>query len=169
MKTIEQVIALFPSTKPEQWKQHANGNGWVFETSYAAATALIGGIVSGYARVSGYAQVYGNAQVSGDAQVSGNAQVYGDAQVSGNAWVYGNAWVKSPLYIQGTRHSLTLASFNEIAIGCHVRTITEWQKKYKAIGRMEGYSAAEIKEYGEYIKVFAVAAKRFAEEEKSNG
>jgi hypothetical protein len=76
--------------------------------------------------------------------------------------VYGNAWVFSPLYIQGTRHSITLCSFTEIAIGCHVHTISFWKKEYKKIGAEEGYSKVEIKEYFEYITLLANAAKRFS-------
>ena len=79
MKTITEVIACFPDTKSEQWHQHENGKGWVFETAFADLTSFVEGLVYGYARV------YGNDWVSG------NARVYGNARVSGNAWVSGNA------------------------------------------------------------------------------
>ena len=142
MKAIEQVLEIFPNTKAAQWKQHANGQGWVYETAYAAATAYIAGVV------------FGNAQVYGNAQVSGNAQVYG------NARVYGDSWVKTPPYIQGTRHAMTLCSFTELAIGCHLHSIAVWKKEYKKIGIKEGYTKAEIKEYGEYITLMAKTAAR---------
>lgn len=90
---------------------------------------------------------------------NGNAWVYGDAQVYGNAQVSGNAWVSAPLYIQGTRHHVTLCSHTQIAIGCHVHDISYWLEHYKAIGRKEGYSAAEISEYGNYIRLAAGIAK----------
>jgi hypothetical protein len=125
MKTITEVIALFPYTNSKQWRQHENGKGWVFETAFADLTAFIEGVVSG------------------------------------NARVYGNAWGSSPLYIQGTRHSMTLCSFTEIAIGCHIHTIALWKKEYRKIGAKEDYSEAEIKEYSEYIALLATAAKRF--------
>ena len=144
MRTIAEVIAMFPSTRPNQWRQHENGKGWVFETAHVADSAYMKGIV------------YGNAQVSGD------AWVYGNAQVSGDARVYGNAWEKSPLYIQGSRHAMTLCSRTEIAIGCHIHKITEWRETYKAIGKAEGYTPAEIKEYGEYIALMARAARKLA-------
>ena len=171
MKTINEVLALFPGTTEAQWKQHANGKGWIFETAYAGLSTFIEGIVYGDARVSGNARVYGDAQVSGNAQVYGDAWVYGNAWVSGDTWVYGNAqvsgnawvsgdtWVSSPLYIQGTRHALTLCSFTEIAIGCHVHSIAFWQKEGRKIGNKEGYSIAEINEYIQYITLFAAAAK----------
>jgi len=56
---------------------------------------------------------------------------------------------------------MTLCSFTEIAIGCQVRPIVVWKKKYKTIGANAGYTEAEIKEYGEYITLFAKAARRF--------
>ena len=82
--TINQVINLHPNTKPDQWHQHGNGGGWVFETATVEISA----------QVSGDARVYGSAGVFGD------ASVFGDAEVSGNARVYGSAWETSPLYIQ---------------------------------------------------------------------
>ena len=92
--------------------------------------------------------------------------MYGYARVYGDAWVFGDAWVASPLYIQGTKHAMTLCSFTEIAIGCTVHSIVDWKKKYKTIGAKAGYTKAEIKEYGEYIAMFAKAARRFQKASK---
>ena len=161
----------------EEQHQHENGGGWVANTANVEATAFVGcdarvsgdAQVSGYARVSGDAGVFGNARVfdgarvfddarvSGNAQVSGyawmtgNARVTGNAQVYGAAWVTDNAWEMSPLYIQGTKHSVTNCAHGSIAIGCLVHTFAEWKAKYKAIGKAEGYTAAQIKEYGHHI------------------
>ena len=142
MKTLNEVMFIFPCTERDKWKQHTNGKGWVYHTATVSDTAFIEGIVSGNARV------------------SGNAWVYGNAWVSGNARVYGDAWTESPLYIQGTKHSLTLCSHTEIAIGCHVLPISEWKKRYRVIGLEEGYTPAQIKEYGTYIALLAATAKR---------
>ncbi len=59
MKTIEQVLELFPNTFAEDWHQHNNGKGWVYFTAKVEKSAYIGG----------------NAQVSGDARVYGNASL----------------------------------------------------------------------------------------------
>ena len=144
------------------------GNALVFGGAQVSGDARVYGNaqVFGDAQVFGNAHVYGNALVFGDALVFGNALVYGNAQVSGKALVYGNAqvcggqWATPPLYIQGSRHALTLCSHTQIAVGCHVHTIAEWQKKYKAIGKLERYTLAQITEYGEYISLVAKAAKR---------
>jgi len=131
--------------------------------------------VYGNARVCRYAQVYGDARVSENARVSGNARVYGHARVSGdaqvygyarvseNAWVYGYAqvygntqlisgtWEKSPLYIQGTKHSVTHCGPDQIAIGCEIHSFSEWLEQYETIGRKNGYTKEEIQEYFIYI------------------
>ena len=145
--------------KPEEQHQHKNGGGWVANTAiveesvYVAPTAQ----VSDNARVYGNAQVYGTALVSGNAQVygtalvSGNAQVSGNAHVSGNAWVSGDAWVETPLFIQGTRHGISNSKHGYLSIGCVTLTFAEWKKQFRAIGKREGYTAAQIKEYGLHI------------------
>ena len=127
--------------KAEEQHQHENGGGWVANTAKVEETAYIGP----NALVYGYAQVYCDAQVSGNAWVSGNARVYG------NAWVYGDAWEQSPLYIQGSRHSVTNSSHGKLNIGCIVLTFKEWKKQFRAIGKREGYTPAQIKEYGAII------------------
>jgi hypothetical protein len=131
--------------------------------------------VSGNAQVCDNAWVCGDAQVYGDAcvcshalvystaQVYGNARVCGDARVYGDALVSGNAWAVSPLYIQGTRHAITNSAYGFLNVGCIKLSFSEWKKQYKAIGKQQGYTPAQIKEYGALIK-FAMkigkAAKR---------
>ena len=151
--------------KPEEQHQHKNGGGWVANTVtiddsvYVAPTAQVSGNaqvfgnawVSGNARVFGDAWVYGNAQVSDDARVFGDARVYGDARVSGNARVYGDAWVETPLFIQGTRHGISNSKHGYLSIGCVTLTFAEWKKQFRAIGKREGYTTAQIKEYGRHI------------------
>jgi len=156
MKTIKDILTLFPDTKKKDWHQHPNGEGWVYKTAIVEDSAYIGedAQVFGNTRVYGDAQVYGNTQVSGDARVSGDAQVYGDAWVYGNTRVYGDAWEVSPLYIQGTKHSITNCKHGYIQIGCEIHTFDELIKNYKKIGKQYDYTDKEIKEYYEYIKLF---------------
>ena len=125
-----------------------SGDAQVFGNALVSGNALVYGdaLVSGNAQVSGDAQVYGDAQVSGDARVSGTARVYGDAQVSGDTWT------TSPLYIQGSKHSLTNCKNGHITIGCETHTFEEWEKNYREIADKNNYTGAEIKEYYEHIK-----------------
>ena len=109
------------------------------------ATASFGFIAKG--TLGGYVEKKSNLDQGGDAWVSGNAQVYG------------NAWENSPLFIVGTKHSLTNCKKGYIQIGCHCKEISWWVKNYEMVGKREGYSADEIKEYGEYIKLFSIIGK----------
>ena len=144
MKTIKQVLELFPEVNKVGWHQHSNGGGWVDNTAKVEETAYIGA----------------NAQVYGDAQVSGYAKVSGDARVSGDAWE------NSPLYIQGTKHGITNCAYGEIAIGCQVHTFAEWKKNYKAIGKVAGYTPAQIKEYAAYIALIVKLGKKSKKEKQ---
>ena len=148
VKVPQNVLDVVYGSVASDWHQHPNGGGWVYKT----------------AKVEESAYLHSTSVVSGNALVFGNARVYGDARVSGNARVSGDAWAQSPLYIQGSRHALTLCSHTQIAIGCHVHAIAEWKKTYKAVGKAEGYTPEQIAEYGEYIALFAKAAKRIAEQ-----
>ena len=80
------------------------------------------------------------------------AYLFGNARVYGNAWVSGDAWVSSPLYIQGSRHALTNCSKGRIQIGCHIHTFAEWKRHAKSIGKAEGYTDEQVKEYLGHIE-----------------
>jgi len=129
--------------------------------------------ITGGAHIFGHAKVYGNAQVFDDAVVYGRALVYGRAIVCHSAHVYGKAsaydfakilgnshvldgkWGKAPLYIQGTRHSLSVASYSKLAIGCEIHPVKWWLEHYKETGEANGYTPDEIREYGYHIRYAA--------------
>lgn len=67
--------------------------------------------------------------------------------------------IKLPIIsISGSCHTLQYIS-GKIKIGCENHTVEKWLKDYKKIGKNYNYTAAEIKEYGEYIKMCAKFAK----------
>jgi len=147
------------------------GDAWVFGNAqvYGKAVVSDNARVFGDVQVFGNAQVYGKAVVSGDAWVFGDAQVFGDAAVYGNARVFGDAWVfgdaqvfgkavvfsdawmETPLFIQGTKHGVSNSSYGKLSIGCVTLTFAEWKKQYRALGKREGYTEKQIKEYGAII------------------
>ena len=127
-----------------------SGNSWVYGDSRVFGDSQ----VSGDSLVSGNSWVSGDSLVSGNSWVSGNAQVYGNSWVSGNAQVFGDAWNTSPLYIQGSQHSLTNSSYGKLTIGCETHTFDEWLENFETIGKKNGYTKIEIVEYHEYIKLF---------------
>ena len=56
------------------------------------------------------------------------------------------------IYIVGSKHSLTYTGKRTLSIGCHNYPIDRWLESFEIIGKKEGYSNDQIKEYGEYIK-----------------
>jgi len=145
-----------------------SGDAWVYEDArvcgdaWVAENALVYGNawVYGNALVYGNAWVYGNARVDGNALVYGNAWVYGNARVSGDARVCGDAWETSPLFIVGSKHSLTNARKGHIQIGCKCAPFKWWlSKDGLAFAKDSGYTAAQIKEYRAYVKLFMAVGK----------
>jgi hypothetical protein len=79
--------------------------------------------------------------------------VSGDARVSGDALVHSGRWERSPLYVQGPKHSLTHCCPDRIHIGCECHTINEWKRDAAKIGRANGYSDADIEFYLKLINL----------------
>jgi len=79
----------------------------------------------------------------------------GNAWVSGDARVSGDAWTDSPLFIIGTRHSLTACKSGWIKIGCIEKPIQWWLENNVRCGEEHGYTPDQIKEYKLYIDLFA--------------
>ena len=144
MRTFEQLKEIFPDVVPTEWHTHPNGNGWVKNTVTIADKIYIGED----AIVSDNARIYGNARISGSAWVYDNARVYGDARVYGGCWKY------SPLYICGTRFSLSNCKPGYIQIGCYCLTFDEWLEKGEAIADANNFTAEEKTEYRAYIELF---------------
>jgi hypothetical protein len=117
LRTIKDVLALFPWTTEKDWKQHSNGNGWVQITASVDASCTNEGIVSGYARV------------------------------SGDGCVFGDGWKTAPLLVQGSKHTATNCKYGFIAIGCQVHTFAHWQTHVESIARAHGYTEVEVAEY----------------------
>ena len=69
---------------------------------------------------------------------------------------YGVTLDSSPLAVQGSRHLATNGESGKIQIGCHVKTFRQWQLHYAEIGKVEGYTEAEIEEYGKIIEFLIV-------------
>jgi hypothetical protein len=103
----------------------------------------------------GFVESVGNLSPKGNAWVYGDARVHGNAQVHGDARVYGDVWVISPLQIQGTRHFVNLATHSLIKIGCYDRTLPGWLEGFESIGKENGYTESQIKEYKMYLDMCA--------------
>jgi hypothetical protein len=93
--------------------------------------------------------------VSGDARVNGDALLSGRARVGGDSHVFGGTWEVPPLQIQGTKWSLNMASKTVLRIGCLMHKIPFWLEQYREIGKRNGATEAELREYLLYIELAA--------------
>ena len=59
-----------------------------------------------------------------------------------------------PFFIKGSAHTMNECDINTIRIGCEIYSIEYWLENYKTIGWESGYSKAQIKEYGRYLKLY---------------
>ena len=149
-------------------KAQVYGYARVYDRAYVSDRARVYGEaqIYGEAYISGFAWVYDKARVSGKAQVSGYARVSGEAQIFGKAQVFGKArvcdgkWNISPLYLQGTKNSLTTGAHDKLIIGCHEYSVSHWLEHYAKIGQQEGYTDEQIHEYAIFIHMAANWLKR---------
>ena len=143
----------------------------------------VGGWIEKESNLSQYgnAWIYGNARVYGNACVSDDARVFDDARVSGNAWIYGDAWIYGnarvsddarvygnarvfiglwrsddiiELQIKGSMHEVNSPDGRLIRIGCQEHSPKHWLSHFEVIGKKNGYSCEQIKEYKMYIDLF---------------
>lgn len=98
----------------------------------------------------------GGGWVQNTAKADTSCRVGVDCLVFGNARVYGNAWGLSPLQIMGTKHFVNVSAYGMLQVGCIKGSIDWWKEHYRAVGWKEGYSAAQVKEYRNYIELARV-------------
>jgi len=63
-------------------------------------------------------------------------------------------WETTPLFIAGSKHSLSNAKPGYIQIGCQLHTFAHWQKHVRGIAKIHGYNKAEQDEYAAYVELF---------------
>jgi len=139
---------------------YVRGNAKVFENAKVHNYAMVKNNAQVYGNAEAYqeAWIYDSAQVYGDAIVSGNAMVFGKSRISGDATISGDARIsagnhkKNPLYIQGTKDSITVCSKNVINVGCQSHSIDFWLDNAKQIGEENNYTPKEIEEYLKYFQ-----------------
>lgn len=122
-----QAPADFRKWRKTNGKIHSNGGGWVSNNANVASTAFVGpyamvlgGTVSGNARIEGFATVEGG-NVSGNAVVKDNAAIYnatisGDAVISGNAWMEGGT-VMNTAQVKGNAMVWSATYGNNVIVG----------------------------------------------------
>jgi uncharacterized protein YjbI with pentapeptide repeats len=73
------------------------------------------------------------------------------------AYLYGANLVRANLegylfQILGSRHAV-IVYLDKVVIGCKSYPVDYWLEHFKAIGRVEGYTEAHVKEYGAYLQL----------------
>jgi hypothetical protein len=76
--------------------------------------------------------------------------------VYGNAQLISGSWTIIPLSITGCSYIVNVVGKGQIAIGCKVHTVAEWQKLGKRLAKLEGLTAKELREFKD---AFAFAVK----------
>ena len=104
---------------------------------------------------------------NGGGWVANTATVDVSAFVGRDAQVYGDAWVLNPLTITGSAHTVSLVSYTQIAVGCEIHDFAYWLKNYKTVGKENGYTPEQIKEYGEILNYLVKAAKPYIKRNKA--
>lgn len=63
--------------------------------------------------------------------------------------------------IHASRHAIVSID-DDLRIGCHRKPLAEWLETFEAVGRENGYTDAEISEYGGWLRQIAavLAARR---------
>ena len=132
MRTVENLLEMFPGTTKGDWEQHKNGGGWKQKTATVEDTAYVGP----------------------DAVVFGSALVYGSAQVYGSARVYGDKWTKTPIQILTDTYVIQVVTHKLIAVGCEHHTYDDWCENIMAIAKGHGLTdQSKIDEYMSYVEI----------------
>ena len=119
-----------------------SGEGWkLFEVDQNSDELKLRNISIGNGASIGYGASIGNDASIGD-----------DASIGYGASIGDGVKLIKCIYIVGSKHSLTYTGKRTLSIGCHNYPIDRWLESFEIIGKKEGYSNDQIKEYGEYIK-----------------
>src|SRR3990167_3246989 len=96
----------------------------------------------------GWIEKESNLDQYGNAWISGDAKVYGDTKVSGNAWVSKLTHIINLIFTQS--FSVTITPQN-IAIGCELKTLSEWKKMTQKIAIKRGLTKKQFQVYRKII------------------
>ena len=137
-----------------------SGEGWkLFEVDQNSDELKLRNISIGNGASIGYGASIGNdASIGDDASIGYGASIGYDASIGYGASIGDRASIGDGvklikcIYIVGSKHSLTYTGKRTLSIGCHNYPIDRWLESFEIIGKKEGYSNDQIKEYGEYIK-----------------
>ena len=82
--------------------------------------------------------------------------IHPDADIfkGGEIWggeIWGGEILKNILQICGSNHFVNICAYGRIQIGCYNKSFEEWQNEFEQVGKENGYTQQQIKEYKMYI------------------
>lgn len=82
--------------------------------------------------------------------ISYSANIGDSANIGKSAYIVDYA---KPIIINvnGSKHFVSYWGQNRIDIGCHSKSISEWDEIYAEVGKSENYTDQQISEYKKYI------------------
>ena len=90
-----------------------------------------------------------------EATIGDGASIGYGASIGNEATICDGASIGKTIFITGSRNPVNYYGLDVIHIGCIRKTIAEWQEQYREVGREDGYSYEQIREYGAYIQMIA--------------
>ena len=99
------------------------------------------------------------ASIGDGASIGYGASIGDEASIGNEASIGDEASIVKSIYITGSQHTVNWYGTGEIHIGCYKKSISTWKRVYKEVGKDNGYTKDEIKEYYGYIKICEDAQK----------
>ena len=93
--------------------------------------------------------------IGNGASIGDRARIGNEASIGNEARIGYRASIGKTIFITGSRNPVNYYGLDVIHIGCIRKTIAEWQEQYREVGREDGYSYEQIREYGAYIQMIA--------------
>ena len=101
------------------------------------------------------ARIGDRASIGYEATIGDGASIGDGARIGNEATIGDGASIGKTIFITGSRNPVNYYGLDVIHIGCIRKTIAEWQEQYREVGREDGYSYEQIREYGAYIQMIA--------------
>ena len=95
--------------------------------------------------------------------ISYSANIGDSAKIGDYAKIGDKIILINGFYLNGSKHCVTYVGQNKISIGCHTKEIEWFKNSFDALGKKEGYSPEQIKEYYNYIILAEMFAKNSME------
>ncbi|MFA5323502.1 MAG: hypothetical protein WC373_12600 [Smithella sp.] len=165
MKTIDQILEMFPDTKEADWR--IENDAWIHSSCRISGGDFRGGVFRGGEFRDGifHGGVFRGGVFRGGVFLGG---VFHDGEFRGGMFLGGEFHDGEfrdgvlKLQIQGTKHFVNSPDGKNIRIGCEEHSVDFWLDNYTRIGKENGYSDDQISEYHDYILLFKQAIDRRA-------